>query len=125
MYTACTPRSPQLVPEGCASALLESSELLNADYTTHLSRSELNRCEQMSSNRKLGWLAARLAAKYLFLSQFQMDPSVLRREGHIVKLTGERLRRHSPWMYRHVEVLPPEKALELRLQMSDVLPGDF
>src|SRR5688572_16990644 len=64
----------------------------------------------MSSNRKLGWLAARLAAKYLFLSQFQMGPSALRREGYIVKLTGERLRLHSPWMYRHVEVLPPEKA---------------
>jgi hypothetical protein len=99
-----------LVPEGCTSALLESTELLNADYTTHLSMSELKRSEQISSTRKLEWLAARLAAKYLFLSQFQMGQSALPRESHIVKLTDEKLRRHSAWMYRHVEVLPPEEA---------------
>ena len=109
MYTACTPRPPQ-VPEGCTAALLESSELLNADYTTHLSLSERKRCEQISSTRQLEWLAARLAAKYLFLSQFQMGQSALPREDRIVKLTSDRLRRHSPWMYRHVEVLPPEEA---------------
>ena len=109
MYTACTPRPPQPVPEGCTAALLDSSELLNADYTTHLSMSELKRLAQISSTRKLEWLAARLAAKYLFLSEFQMGQSALRREDRIVKLTGERLRRHSPWMYRHVEVLPPDE----------------
>lgn len=109
MYTPCTPRSPQQVPEGCTAALLESSELLNADYTTHLSMSELKRLAQISSTRKLEWLAARLAAKYLFLSQFQMGQPAVPRENHLVKLTSERLRRHSAWMYRNVEVLPPDE----------------
>jgi hypothetical protein len=110
VYTGCSPRPPQQVPEGCTAALLESSELLSADYTTHLSMSEVKRLAQIPSTRKLDWLAARLAAKYLFLNQFQMGQSALRREDHIVKLTGERLRRHSPWQYRYVEVLAPEEA---------------
>ena len=71
--------------------------------------SELKRLAQISSPRKLEWLAARLAAKYLFLSQFEMGQPALSREDHIVKLTGERLRRHSAWMYRNVEVRQPEE----------------
>ncbi len=113
MYTACTPRSPQPVPEGCMAALLESRELLSADYTTHLSMSELKRWAQLSSTRrKLEWLAARLAAKYLFLSSFELGElghDALPRERRFTKLTCEMLRRHSPWLYRHVEVLPPDE----------------
>lgn len=109
MYTACTQRSPQPVPEDCSAALLESSELLTADYTTHLSVREVKRWEQISSTpRKLEWLAARLAAKYLFLSGFEMGQHALPREHGLIKLTSDMLRRHSPWTYRSVEVLPPD-----------------
>lgn len=110
MYTACTQRSPQPVPEDCTAALLESRELLTADYTTHLSVREVKRWEQLSSTRrKLEWLAARLAAKYLFLSRFELVQRALPREQRFVKLTCDMIRRHSPWMYRHVEVLPPDE----------------
>lgn len=110
MYTACTQRSPQPVPEDCTAALLESSELLTADYTTHLSVREVKRWEQISStHRKLEWLAARLAAKYLFLSRFELGQHALSREQHFIKLTRDMLCRHSPWTYRSVEVLPPDE----------------
>jgi hypothetical protein len=115
VYTACTQRSPQPVPEDCTAALLESRELLTADYTTHLSVREVKRWEQISSTRrKLEWLAARLAAKYLFLSRFDLGRHALPREQGFIKLTHEMLRRHSPWMYRSVEVLPPDDKSEER-----------
>jgi phosphopantetheinyl transferase (holo-ACP synthase) len=68
----------------------------------------MKRWEQISSTpRKLEWLAARLAAKYLFLNRFEMGQHALPREHGLIKLTCDMLRRHSPWTYRHVEVLPP------------------
>ncbi|HET8781209.1 MAG TPA: 4'-phosphopantetheinyl transferase superfamily protein [Pyrinomonadaceae bacterium] len=69
----------------------------------------MKRWEQISStHRKLEWVAARLAAKYLFLSRFELGQYALPREQRFVKLTRDMLRRHSPWMYRSVEVLPPD-----------------
>jgi hypothetical protein len=108
MVTHDNARSSITKDGGCSVALLESYEVHDEDYTHYMSVGEITKYKTLpSQHRKNEWLASRLAAKYLFLDRLDMSNERDRRQGRptLLKLTSERLRAFSPWMYQKVEVL--------------------
>jgi hypothetical protein len=109
MAMLCNPRPNSTLSGGCDVALLESRELPGEEYTGYLSVAE--RVKYMglpSQRRKREWLAARLAAKYLFLNRLEMSEGPQPRQWSptLSKLSSAALGVYSPWMYQQVEVLP-------------------
>src|SRR5215510_4870466 len=108
MVAPCTTRRLPVRDEECAVALLESRGLVAKDYLSYLSANEKDRYHEITSDkRRAKWLAGRLAAKYLFLSRFELAQARTR-DGVpcLVDLSAAALNVFSPWMYRKVEVLP-------------------
>jgi len=93
----------------CAVAVVASKEVSGAAYVECLSEREQARYAGIGHpDRQARWLAGRLAAKYLFLMQMNRAGTIGAGPPMLVPLTFERLAAFLPWMYRHVEVLPPE-----------------
>ena len=93
----------------CTVAILDSHHVSKGDQIEYLSvREQAKFVSIPHPERRHKWLAGRLAAKYLFLqhmgTQFctgTAGPA----QPVLLKLTPERLRAFSPWMYRKIEVL--------------------
>jgi hypothetical protein len=108
MVAPYTTRQQPAPHETCVLALLESQGLIADDYAGHLSAVERVRyLELISRQRRLKWLSGRLAAKYLFLSRFELGhQKVTGSNPVLLKLSGETLDTFPAWMYRKVEILP-------------------
>jgi len=93
----------------CTVALLDSSELREDEYTHFLSPAERAKYVGIRNQRRRSeWLAGRLAAKYLFLSDMETSSRRWKNEWKpvLTMLSSEDLDLYSPWMYQKVEVLP-------------------
>lgn len=92
----------------CSVGVLESGDVSEKEYINYLSIMEKERFVGIKNKkRRREWLTGRLAAKYLFLNQLDMDSKTqaVQWEPALLKLTPESLRPLSPWMYRKIEVL--------------------
>ena len=93
----------------CAVAVVASKEVDGRAYVECLSVREQARYAAIGHpGRKARWLAGRLATKYLFLMQMDRAGTIGAGPPVLVPITFERLAAFLPWMYRHVEVLPPD-----------------
>ena len=91
--------------------MVASKEVGGQAYVECLSAREQARYAAIGhSDRKARWMAGRLAAKYLFLMQMNRAGTIGAGPPVLVPITFERLAAFMPWMYRHVEVLPPDTA---------------
>lgn len=90
----------------CAVAVLASHEVSGQAYVDYLSDREQARWATLRHpERQARWLAGRLAAKYLFLTQKDRAGTIGAGPPVFLSLTAERLASYLPRMYRHVEVL--------------------
>jgi Phosphopantetheinyl transferase len=77
----------------------------------HLSAAEMERYVSIgNSRRRLKWLAGRLAAKYVFLSRFELGQRQSSSKPQLLRLSRHKLSNYSSWMYQKVEVLPKKDA---------------
>jgi hypothetical protein len=105
MFAPYTTRQHPAPHEACVLALLGSQGLIAEDYAGHLTPAEKSRYLGMASQpRRLRWLTGRLAAKYLFLSRFELGRK--RDKPIIIELSRDSLDDFPAWMYRTVEILP-------------------
>lgn len=93
--------------EGCILGLLESSEVREEDYLPCLSKDERQRLFEITNHkRRVSWLTGRMAAKYVFLSRFELAQCSAQGKPILVRLSTTDLRAYSAWMYQKIEVLP-------------------
>ncbi len=89
-------------------AVLQADNLSEKEYISYLSVREKEKFVGIvNKKQRHDWLAGRLAVKYLFLNQLNMDSKMQAGQWQLVplKLTLESLRSFSSWMYRKIEVL--------------------
>jgi phosphopantetheinyl transferase len=91
----------------CLVATLEMAELDGWPRERYLSAAEANKLATLKTRKRQDeWLAARLAAKYLFLTRLgsgAATPAEARPQ--LVSLTADRLSEFPCWLYEKVEVL--------------------
>ena len=93
--------------EGCILGLLESSQVREEDYLPCLSKDERQRFFEITNRaRRVSWLTGRMAAKYVFLSRFELAQRGANGKPILVPLSPCDLRAYSAWMYQKIEVLP-------------------
>lgn len=107
MILPCRSPGPDAMQDDVRIAVLDTRILAGADddLIRCLSAAEFQRYRSLASpQRQREWLGARLAAKYLFLSRFEL-PDDRRHDGRAVThLARETLVSLPLWMWRSVEV---------------------
>lgn len=109
MLLADAMHNPAQHTDRCVIAVVASKEVGGRAYVECLSAREQARYAGIGHpDRKARWLAGRLVAKYLFLMQMNRAGTIGAGPPVLVPITFERLAAFLPWMYRQVEVLPPD-----------------
>jgi len=91
----------------CLVATLEMTELEGWPRERCLSAAEAGKLASLKTRKRQDeWLAARLAAKYLFLTQLGSGAAApAEAEPELLTLTADRLSEFPSWLYQKVEVL--------------------